>query len=528
MAEEGAATRTGGGLPGLPGLLANRAILTAIGIGGLVFVLIMLLVFGRGLLAGGSRGTGKPGNYTVIMSHLSPKEAAEVTSELKTNLKIPYKLLDNGETVAVPKEKADDARLGLASKGLPQGGVVGFEIFDKGGLGTTDFDRRIKFVRAISGELSRNISRLAGVEEARVQIVMPETQVFMPQRAPVTASVLLRLRSGLSLNQDQVEGIIRLVCGSVENLKPENVTVVDINGYILSQPKTIAKAIAAQKQTEQMAAIEAAGEASSLATKETPQETIVKVEKTAPLGEQAFDQLKYKEELETNLREKAQAVLDSYYLPNKARVWVNADLVQPEAVKAPGPEAGAQQPMPWKLNKLSVVIMVDDQDPVAQEEKSFADLKKITFESVAGAIGYDAKRGDRIELKRVPIGEAAPAGQAVTTTAPTTGQVVPSGQAVVKKNLLSGLFKGLPWWSWLILGLVLVVLLAFFLARGRRKKAPEIDLRKKPIGRGPAAATGFSEQPAVQKMRQVAEENPEKFAEVLKDWFKEGAGEAKP
>lgn len=529
MAEEGLGTGAGPSLPGLPALLSNRNILIAVAAGGLVFLLIVLLVFGRGCFGGG--GPGQSGNYTIILSHLGAKEIAEVANELKTNLKIPYKLMEDGSAVAVPKDKADDARIGLASKGLPQGGVVGFEIFDKGGLGTTDFDRRIKFIRAISGELSRNISRMSGVEEARVQIVVPETQIFVPQKAPVTASVLLRLRKGTALNQEQIEGIIRLVCGSVENLKPENVTVVDINGYILSKPKTVAKVAQAQQEARQLIDQETENQ---LVADENGQETILKNQKVTPLGEQAFDQLKYKENLEENLRQKAQAILDVYYLPDKARVWVNAELssqvpaAQPPAQGETAQTAVQPQQLPWKLAKLSVVILVDDKDPLArQAEMTFNDLKKTTFEAVAGAVSYEAARGDRIELKRVPFGEVQKPPAGATNPQPintATRKPVAVSQGTVKA--LIGFFSQPLVWA-VALGLIILVAgLRFFRRSGKPARSPEIDLRKGPGRSAAAAQSQWDKQPAVVKMRQVAETNPEKFAEILKDWFKEGGAES--
>jgi flagellar M-ring protein FliF len=180
---------------------------------------------------------------------LDLKDAALVITRLK-DLKIPYQIKDNGHAIAVPKAKADEARLGLAAKNLPGGGTVGWEIFDQSKLGATDFDRRIQFVRAISGELARTINRINVIEDARVQIVIPETKLFEVSTAPVTASVLLKMKAGESLTRNQVNWIVRLVAGSVENLKPQNVTIIDTNGNILSG--TAYRSVAAPEQEEQV------------------------------------------------------------------------------------------------------------------------------------------------------------------------------------------------------------------------------------------------------------------------------------
>jgi|GEM_PF-680706 len=191
-----------------------------------VLILVFALIRSCGMVKTGS-------GYVVIYSHLELKDSANVVAKLK-ELRIPYEIRDGGRAIAVPKNKADETRLALAEEKLPTGGSVGWEIFDETKLGATDFDRRIQFIRALSGELARTINRIDAVDEARVQIVIPETRLFEVERAPVTASVLLRLNPGERLTGPQVNGIIYLVASSVENLKPENVTVVDIYGNIMT------------------------------------------------------------------------------------------------------------------------------------------------------------------------------------------------------------------------------------------------------------------------------------------------------
>ncbi|MGB9613086.1 MAG: flagellar basal-body MS-ring/collar protein FliF, partial [Candidatus Margulisiibacteriota bacterium] len=212
-----------------PGFDFRRILLT----GGVILVVVISVIFfvlrGFGPV---TTAVKKPG-YQVIYSNLELKDAAATIARLK-ELGIPYEIRDEGRAVAVPKEKADQARLGLAEKNLPAGGVVGWEIFNEARLGATDFDRRIQLIRAISGELSRTIRRIEGVEDAWVQVVIPETKLFAATVAPVTASVLLRLRPGFELPPGKINGIVYLVASSVENLQPENVTIVDETGRILS------------------------------------------------------------------------------------------------------------------------------------------------------------------------------------------------------------------------------------------------------------------------------------------------------
>ncbi|MBU1867444.1 MAG: flagellar M-ring protein FliF, partial [Candidatus Margulisbacteria bacterium] len=142
-------------------------------VGGVVLVVIFsaIFLFIRGCST--SDFNRNPG-YSVIYSNLDLKDAANVVARLK-ELKIPYNIREGGKAIAVPKDKMDEARLGLAEKNLPIGGSVGWEIFDETKMGATDFDRRIQLIRAISGELARTIKRIEGIEDVRVQVVIPET-----------------------------------------------------------------------------------------------------------------------------------------------------------------------------------------------------------------------------------------------------------------------------------------------------------------------------------------------------------------
>jgi flagellar M-ring protein FliF len=127
-----------------------------------------------------------------------------------------------------------ELRMSLAGEGLPKGGKVGFELFDSSALGTTSFVERLKFIRATQGELERTISSLDNVASARVHITQPEKTVFAKRSSEATASVMLKLRNG-ELDAKQIKGIAHLVAGSVEGLKLENVSIVDIYGNLLSE-----------------------------------------------------------------------------------------------------------------------------------------------------------------------------------------------------------------------------------------------------------------------------------------------------
>jgi len=194
-----------------------------------LFILMVATVAGIVALINWS---GRP-DFMPLYSKLSPEEAGEVVSALRDK-KIDYQLSHDGAAIQIPREHIYDVRLDLASKGLPRNGSMGFEVFDNTKLGTTDFVQNINYQRALQGELSRTINGLAEVESSRVHIVMSPRSLFIEAEEPATASVILKLRNGRRLSDEQVQGIIYLVSSSIPRLSPENVTLVDQNGKLLA------------------------------------------------------------------------------------------------------------------------------------------------------------------------------------------------------------------------------------------------------------------------------------------------------
>lgn len=172
-------------------------------------------------------------SYETLWSNLDPQDAGDIVTELERQA-VPYKLVDGGRTVQVPTDKVYRTRLSLASQGLPSSGIVGFESISGNSIWATDFERKVQYVRALSGELTRTVKSISGVEDARVHIVLPEQTVFAADRIPATAAVLLKLRPMQELNSSAVKGIVNLVARSVEGLLPSEVTVMDTSGRLLS------------------------------------------------------------------------------------------------------------------------------------------------------------------------------------------------------------------------------------------------------------------------------------------------------
>jgi len=172
-------------------------------------------------------------NYSVLYSQLDNSEAAEVISYLNEQNK-PYKLTDGGQTIMVPSDDVYSLRISLASEGLPQSGNIGYSIFDQSNLGMTEFLQNLNFRRALEGELMKTIMQLSNVQAARVHIVMPKDRLFKEDKKEATASIVLKLKRLGSLDKSQIAGITHLVASSVEGLKPENISIIDYDGNLLS------------------------------------------------------------------------------------------------------------------------------------------------------------------------------------------------------------------------------------------------------------------------------------------------------
>lgn len=173
--------------------------------------------------------------YAPLYTNLHESDAADIVNALR-DAGVNYRLTEQGTAVLVPRDQVYQIRLDMAGKGLPKRGVVGFEIFQQAAFGATDFERNVKYVWALQGELTRTIREYDAVEDARVHISLPEKSLFVRDQRPASASVLLQLRPGARLTPGQINGIAYLIARSVESLDPADVTIVDSAGNLLSQP----------------------------------------------------------------------------------------------------------------------------------------------------------------------------------------------------------------------------------------------------------------------------------------------------
>lgn len=172
-------------------------------------------------------------DYRVLFSNFTDKDGGAIVAALD-KMNVPYKLSDSGSAILVPAAQVHQARLKLASQGLPKGGNIGFELLEKQKFGVSQFVEQVNFQRGLEGELERSIQAIDSVESAIIHLAIPKQSVFVRDQQKPTASVLLNVLPGRNLDANQVSAIVHLVASSVPHLPATNVTVVDQNGNLLS------------------------------------------------------------------------------------------------------------------------------------------------------------------------------------------------------------------------------------------------------------------------------------------------------
>lgn len=193
-------------------------------------------------------------NYAPLFSNLAAQDASAVVDELNAE-GVPYKLANNGATVMVPQSQVYDTRIALSGKGLPaSSGGAGYSLLDGQGITTSEFQEQTDFKRAMEGELAKTIEAIDGVNTAVVHLALPPKKVFAEEQDPPTASVLVDTSAGMTLDPQQVQAVVHLVAASIDGLQPENVTVADSQGQVLSTSD--GSALGASTRNEEVAAFE--------------------------------------------------------------------------------------------------------------------------------------------------------------------------------------------------------------------------------------------------------------------------------
>lgn len=460
--------------------------------------------------------------YAPLFSGLAPEEAGAIVAKLK-ELQVPYRLTDQGTTIQVPRDQVYEVRIQLASTGALNAGGMGFELFDKTKLGVTEFEQQVNYQRALQEELRRTIVQLDEVEQARVHLVIPQKTVFDEEQPEPSASVALKLKPLARLKPEQVQGIVSLVTGSVEGLKPENVHIIDMAGHILND----------QAGTDQVAAA-------------------------------SLTQQQAKRAYEKELEKRVQQMLERVLGPGRAVCMVSADLDfsrtetvinAPEgqgvvvseqvsreqgAAGAAGGAAGAtgnfgyvtptpggnqgytredttrnyqvgtrQETIvqaPGVLRRLSTAVVVDGNLTPAKRQE----IEQL----VATAVGFDAARGDQVTVS--PLGFDNTYQKQLAEDEAKAAEAAKKAQ---QQRLLAYVIAGAA-------GLLLLILGGLVLMLRRRRRAAM------PAAEGPLAVEPEEDQGPVkppprrvdvqeERMRELARERPQEVAEIIKVWLKE-------
>ncbi|GER07800.1 flagellar M-ring protein [Iodidimonas muriae] len=367
-------------------------------------------------------------DMTLLFSNLDMSESGQIVEQLKAQ-NIPYRVADGGRTIMAPANQVNELRVSLAGQGLG-GDIMGYEIFDRSdGLGTTSFVQNINLVRAIEGELSRTIREIRSVDSARVHIVMPERALFSREKREPTASIVLRTRN--TLGQNQVAAVQSLVAAAVPGLSPSNISIVDQNGTLLA------------RSGEGMAM---PGMASSLDDKRRRMEEQLRT-RVESLLEETVGVGRVRTQVAVELELSSETTNEESYDPDSqvarstrtieesnldqdrdpANVSVGNNL--PDAGDADNAEATSlnrsdkvDETVNFEISRtvrtrvkesgdikrLTVAVVVDgtyaenDDGTRVYQERSAAQIEQLAT-LVRSAIGYDANRGDVVEVVNLPF-----------------------------------------------------------------------------------------------------------------------------
>jgi flagellar M-ring protein FliF len=407
--------------PGKQALIASVAFLSAVAFAILIFV-------------------ANRTDYRPLFTNLTSEDAGEIVKKLK-DAKTPYRITEDGKGILVPSDKVYELRLTLASEGIPQGGGVGFEIFDrKMNFGVTEFAQKLNYQRALQGELSRTISQLVGVEQARVHLVIPEKTLFRNNEKPATASIVIKMKSNRELRDSEVQGVVHLVSSSIEGMDPEHVTVLDNRGKILSKGGS---SDPTSRMTSAMQETQRSYEKNVEERIQTLLDRIVGGGKSVARVTAAFDfkQVERVEEKfdpesiavrsEQRTEEKGSTTASSLQVPgvqsnlgrtgNAGGTTSGGGSKNDETLNYEVSRSTAKITEPvGALSKISVAVLIDGkyETPVAKEgqatkakyiPRSPDELQKIET-LVKSAVGFNSDRGDQMSVQNIPFQDTDEAG----------------------------------------------------------------------------------------------------------------------
>ena len=373
-------------------------------------------------------------DYALLFGGLGAQEAGRVVEQLEAD-GVTYDLRDGGTAVYVPRDDVYGLRLRLATEGVVSDGPAGYELFDGGTLGMTDFMQKLNVKRALEGELARTIGSVRQVNSARVHLVLPERSPFRDQQTAPSASVVLSVRG--SLAPDQVAGVTALVAGAVEGLEPTGVTVLDEAGRLLASPGAAGAEAGSSSQVEARREVEdhLAGAGQSMLDRMLgPGRAVVRVAAELDLSREVTETASVDPESQTVISEETQQeTADGGTAESRVRNYE----VTRETRRAER-EAG-------QIRTLTVSVLLDEAAPPADgrpaedgARTAFSDEQVRQIEAlVKNAVGYDEARGDRFAVQQIRF-SAEPADAPLLPGGPLDWAALALRYAVVVVALVLG------------------------------------------------------------------------------------------
>ncbi|MGH6619263.1 MAG: flagellar basal-body MS-ring/collar protein FliF [Alphaproteobacteria bacterium] len=368
----------------------------------------------------------------LLFDDLNPEDSTRIVHQLES-MGIPHELATNKRQVRVPSDQVARLRLALAEQGLPQDGSIGYEVFDRDQtLGTSSFIQNINHVRALEGELARTIATITSVRAARVHLVLPRREVFSRQRLDASASIVLKMRGAARLDRGQVQGVRHLVATAVPGLKPEHISILDDRGTLLARGGDIGEdGLAAMNAEEQRVAFE--GRLTRALEQLLEPSLGIGNVRTEINVDMDFDRVVTNEEIfdpEGQVVRSTQTISEANQNRENDPGAVSVGQSLPNAPTAEN-EGGSQsannrteEAVNFEISKtirkhireggnvrkLSVAVLVNDRvktnaaGEIAMEPRSAEELANIE-RLVKSAVGFDARRGDAVQIVNMRFAE---------------------------------------------------------------------------------------------------------------------------
>jgi flagellar M-ring protein FliF len=505
------------------------------------FIILLALAGSIAGLVAVTLWTQQP-DMQVLFANLAVDDASGIIDKLK-DAKVPYETTNGGTTILVPNAQVHDLRLEMAGQGLPHGGGVGYEIFDRTTMGMSDFVQKLNYRRALQGELARTITQMPEVERARVHLAIPERRLFATEQDRARASVVVSLRSNQNLSKAQIQGIVHLVSSSVEGLQARDVTVVDGHGNLLSNTSSDEAAGLSGTQMEYQRTLE-----KDIETRiQSMLERIVGVNKAVVRVSSVLDFRKI-ETTEERYDPNGQVVRSEQRGQEKSS-GVNGtsggvpgvESNVPGGTEAEGGQTSSNNNQTKNetvnyeisrtvsriveptgtIKKLSVAVLVDGTyeggkagEAAADQSKKYVprseeEMKRIE-EIVKKAMGYSTERQDQVEVVSIQFGLGAeePVGTGVEAAADSSKAWMPYIRYAVGGLLF-----------FLILFMVVRPLMVMLVQSAPAATVGETPTLPASVGQVEAAISG--KQPG--QILDMAKNNPANTAVVVKQWLKSNA-----